>query len=96
MEKLSFIISVLIPFFSFLSTLLMTYADRHTIPIDPLSVVERAAAETNKSHYNPQKAQFDTKKELHNRKMKWIYNIGIGCLITSFLLSVTFIVLQQI
>lgn len=96
MEKLLLTISVFIPFFSFLSTSLMIYADKHTVSIDTLSVMERAAAELNDSHYKPHKAEFDRKKELHNRKMKWIYNAGVGCLVLSFLLSIIFIVLQQI
>lgn len=74
----------------------MIYADKHTVPIDPLSVVERAAAELNDSHYKPHKAKFDIKKELHNRKMKWIHNAGIGCLVLSFLLSIIFVLLQQL
>lgn len=89
-------ISVLIPFFSFLSTTLMTYADKHTVRIDPLSVLHRAAAVLNPRDYNPSKAASDIQMELNNKKMKRIWYIGIACLVISFLLSLVFIILQQI
>lgn len=96
MKNLSLIISVLIPAFSFFSTLLMTYADRHTVPVDPFSVFHRAAATVNTRGYNQSKAASDIRMEQNNRKMKRIWWAGIICLIISFALSILFIVLQQI
>lgn len=96
MKNLTLIISVLIPLFSFLSTILMTYADRNKVRVDPLSGFNKAMSVLNTSGHNPSKAKSDEKMELHNKKMNRIWSWGIVFLIISFVLSIIFIVLQQI
>ncbi|KAA5270465.1 hypothetical protein KQP61_11455 [Bacteroides faecis] len=96
MKSLTLIISVLIPLFSFLSTILMTYADRNKVRVDPLSGFNKAMSVLNTSGHNPSKAKSDEKMELHNKKMNRIWSWGIVFLIISFVLSIIFIVLQQI
>ena len=92
MKNLTLIISVLIPVFSFLSTTLMIYADRHTVSVDPLSVIHRATAILTTKDYNPSKAASDKMMELHNRKMRRIWFLGIICLIVSFALSLLLVI----
>ncbi|MCS2652954.1 hypothetical protein NXV35_16725 [Bacteroides faecis] len=61
MKSLTLIISVLIPLFSFLSTILMTYADRNKVRVDPLSGFNKAMSVLNTSGHNPSKAKSDEK-----------------------------------
>lgn len=96
MKNILLIISILIPTFSFLSTLLMTYADRHKVSVNPLSGFNKAMKFLNNSYYNPSQDQTDTLMEINNKKMNRIYISGIICLVLSFILSIIFIVLQQI
>lgn len=96
MKNILLIISILIPTFSFLSTLLMTYADRHKVSVNSLSGFNKAMKFLNNSYYNPSQDQTDTLMEINNNKMNRIYISGIICLVLSFILSIIFIVLQQI
>ena len=70
MKCMLLIISVLIPLFSFLSTLLITYADRHKVPVNSFSSFNKAMKSLNRAYYNPSQAGSDTLMELNNRKMK--------------------------
>lgn len=96
MKNILLIISILIPMFSFLSTLLMTYADRHKVPTNPFSGLNRAMKTLNINSYNPSQDHSDYIMEMNNKKMNRIYILGIICLILSFILSIVFVVIQQI
>lgn len=74
----------------------MTYADRHKVPVNPFSVFNRAMKTLNSNYYNPSQDHSDYRMEMNNKKMNRIYFIGIICLILSFILSIAFVVIQQI
>ncbi len=99
MKDLTIIFTTLVPAFSFISTLLITYSDRRLIHTDPNLPFAKMVNLLNNKNGGANISNIMAHDKLyipHNNKMKCLFWLGIACLFLSFLSSCALIVITLV